>query len=883
MAENTFTQLSVPLARQAINFAPRKPLEQLIRDKKPNKNPTKFDASFRAWYQEKMGYQRQSWEELYAMGQLVSLFRQGQQLLVRRPYGGGYYVRPIANDDTYRQTAMNIMGFHAQVIEAKIVSSNPKVNIRPGDDTPQAIATAQACRPIVDCAEIEFYTSKFTRREAIYLETNGMFIHRCRWNPFKGGQTVQSRQVNQVQRQTDNGFGECAECGFHGNAVDDQGNSLFQETDTGSQCPECGSNAVDVKPPSMINMSQISMGDSMPVGEPELIQTPFQGWRWDLSKDLEESPWAIYRQRITQGAINMMLGNVIIPDSQSSGDYGLDILHALNYAGQAFAGASRQQAYGYGNREEDHRPTMAECWIPPEDASQIEIDETETIGGQVIPKGKLSDWAQGCPVCVVALNDGQAVVGVYKDESHQQEVITGQWIMQTDTGAGRGMEDTAAVQKRFNAVDGQIYQGLATTATPAAITDLSIFKEDQANYLFRPGVNIDVNLALLPPGMKLSDAFHLPPAGNINQQYIQYGSKFLMQMVELSSLSVEYSDLLSIDNRTATGAQITAALANSLYGPMLATKAQARVTIAKRVIELHQTHNAASRYFAGNGNAKGRLVGAGDLKGKVIFELVQNSELPVTPYSQQNDVQVFFQAYGGAPIAAQIRRDDPEFFRATSAPFNIDWGPDDDADISTLCLSRLEQMKSGLQSGINDPVMLTESLRPPVSVKEPKHKEKSLWWSEYLDLQQGQEAPMEIRQAAELMFDMHTKYETLKAMPGSVGQGLVAGAGQAAAMAPSAIGQMALQEMGGGNVGAPDQAAQQAHEANQAQHDRELDATKTMADQQHKEKLKLMEIEGQKQITELQGKNALDTTKQAGINAVKAQKAKPKVKPKTAA
>jgi len=610
-------------------------------------------------------------------------------------------------------------------------------------------------------------------------------------------------------------------------------------------------------------MSQISMGESVPVGEPEIINTPLMGWRWDLAKDLEDSSWAIYRQRITQGAINLMLGDVVIPDSKSSDDYGLEMLRILNTAGQAYAGRSQQSFYG-GGRELDTRPTMFEMWLSAEDQAEIECDEGDTICGEKMPKGRMSDFFKGEPVCIVGLNDGAVVIGAYAKESQRDEVVTGPWIMQAQSGVGRGMEDTTAVQRRFNAVDGQVYQGLANTATPAAITDLSIFKEDQANYLFRPGVNIDVNLAMLPPNTTLKDAFFLPPAGNINQQYIQYGSQFLLQMAELSSLSVEYSDLLSIDNRTATGAQITAALANSLYAPMLATKGQARVRIAQIIVDLHKKHSVAGRYFSGKGSARGRMVSAQDLKGKVIFELVEGSELPVTPFSRQTEITSFFQAFGGPVVAAQLKATDPEFFRATSAPFNIQWGPESAEDISTLCLSRLEQMREGVNSGIADPNQLVQMIRPPVSRIEPKHPEKALWYAEYLDLQQGQEAPDVLRAACEAMFNLHHQLEMQKQMPQTMQSGLVAGVGQAAAAAPSAIGAAMLQ----GDEGGEDPAAAQAHEAELHARDQELEAAQTLSDQQHQ--LQLKQVEGATQIA---------VTREQGKNAVAAAKARPKPKP----
>lgn len=878
MADQNFTQLSVPLARRSANFAPIRPLRDLLENKKPNKNPTKFEAAFKTWYTTKLNYENAAWQSLYATAQLVAFYRAGEFLLQRRPaaYGGGYYVRPNTQTDTYQKLALNLMMFHSQVCEAKIIASNPNVNMRAGDDTPQAIAAAQACRPIVDCYETEWYTNKWARREALDFLTNGMIIGEVRWNPFKGGQSVQSRQVTQVQKQTDNGFGECAVCQFTGEAQD------FPESDAGVNCPECGSDAVDVKPPTMINMSQIGMGQSIPVGEPELIRSPLQGWRWELSKDLEDSPWAIKRQRITQGAINMMIGdNVIIPDSQSSDDYGLSILHSLSYAGQAYAGSARRNMYG-GNRDNDHHPTMAECWIPPDEQAEIDVDETETISGQPIPKGKLSDFGQGQPVCVVTLNDGQAIVGVYKNETHQDQVYTGQWIMQSESGAGRGMEDTAAVAQRFNNADGQIYQGLATTATPAAITDMSLFKEDQANYLFRPGVNIDVNLALLPPNMKLSDAFYLPQAGNINQQYINYSSTFLRQMAQITSFATEFTDgLIGVDNRTATGAQITAALANSLYAPMLGTKGQTRVRIAQMIVALVAKHSVAGKYYAGKGNAKGRRVSGQDLRGNVVFELVPNSELPVTPFSQQTDIRVMVESLGGPEGLLMIKKQEPEMFEQLSAPFNYKPEVDLVDQVSTLCLERLEQFKQGFKAGIDNPLMLVDNLQPPISAYEPHMKEKQIWCSNWLDLQQGQESPLVIRQAVEQMWVRLETLNTQREMPVAANQGVIQGVAAAAAQAPTALGAAAFQSVQGGED--QGQAQQVAHEQELARQEDEHEAATTLAE--HQQEIRLKEIEGENQlrVTALQGRNAAETARIAGDNAVRVAKAKPRPKPAAAA
>lgn len=863
----------MPLSRSAQNFAPIKPIRDLLEQRKPNKHPTKFESAFKEWYTAKLNYERAARDETISMAQLVSLFRKGQQLNVqRRPFGApGYYVRPYANDDTYRQTALNFMSFHSQVGESKMLSSNPTVNMRAADDTPEAIAAAQACRPVVDCYETEWYTAKFSRREAIRYLTDGMVIYQVRWNPFKGEYKVAERTVSRREITIDAGRGLCADCDYEGEADE------FPPTNFGFTCPQCQSPAVDLQPAQKRSLAQIGMGQPKPMGEPELIVSSFMSWHWDMKVDLERSPWAIKRQYITQGAVNLMFGDVVIPSTGTSDDYGLDVLHALAYSGQSFQGSSWSNRYGHFT-DNERRPTMFEAWLSPEEQALIECDEGDTIAGVTMPAGRLSKFCQGKPCCVVGLNDSALIVGVFVGESQQQEVITAQWFMDADSGGGRGLEDLAGVQKRSNAVDGQIYQGLAMTATPAILLDKSILKEDDGKYLFRPGQNIDVNLSMLPPNTSLKDAFFIGTPGAVSQQYIQYGQMLMDQMASLSSLAVEFSESgLPIDNRTATGAQITAGLANSLYGPMLMSKGESRVEIAKKIVQLTSEHAIAGRYYPGKGAAKGRMVSGENLRGKVIFDLAQGSELPTTPFSRQTDVRVFGESFGGMLVAAQVQAQFPKFFSAMSKPFNLEFDTETEDEVSNLCLKRLEQMKAGLQMGITDPSQLVAQIKPAIRLTEPKHKEKATWYSDWQDLESAQEAPEELRQAVENLYWLHQNYSTQKQLPEAANQGAI----QAAQMAPAAMGASALQgqqeppqqEDKSAELGAKMQIEQMKAEKDVHLKEIELDTQKEVARTQSATMLKQ---------TAMQGENQLENTRLAGENAVRVQKSKPKPAAKSA-
>ena len=307
---NSLEQLQIPLSRGGQNLAPAQPIIEWRKNKTPPKELSKFHDAIKKKYDEFLNYEKEVWTEIISRAQLVALFRRGDQIDIhRRPFGApGYYIRPAQNDNSYRQTAMNLMSFHSQACEAKQIASNPSVNMRPGDDTPEAIAAAQACRPVVDCYEMEWYTARFSRREGIRLLNDGIVIHQVRWNPLKGQYGVAERTVSRRDVVMEPGVGYCADCQHEADGEE------FEPSDFGNKCPQCGSEAVDVTPPVKQSIAQIGMGQPKPTGEPELITSPMASWRWDLATDLECSSWAIKRQRISQGAVSLIIGDAPLPD-----------------------------------------------------------------------------------------------------------------------------------------------------------------------------------------------------------------------------------------------------------------------------------------------------------------------------------------------------------------------------------------------------------------------------------------------------------------------------------------------------------------------------------------------------------------------------------------
>jgi hypothetical protein len=255
------------------------------------------------------------------------------------------------------------------------------------------------------------------------------------------------------------------------------------------------------------------------------------------------------------------------------------------------------------------------------------------------------------------------------------------------------------------------------------------------------------------------------------------------------------------------------------------------------------------------------MVDGNELKrGKVIFDLVPNSQLPVTPFSQQTDVRVLIESFQGVAGLVDLKQADPGMFRQLTRPFNVPLEVETEDDVSNLCLGRLEQMKSNLMAGVTDPQELVAQIRPQIRATEPKHKEKATWWSNWLDLQSAQEAPEELRQAAENMYWLHQNLMTKAAIPQAMNQGMV----QAAQMAPAALGQAAIQP----------QEQQPQQEDNSA----ELEAEMAMEREKNEKDLHLKQMESQTQVAvaHIQGQNQLENTRLAGKNQIAVAKAKPK-------
>ena len=179
-------------------------------------------------------------------------------------------------------------------------------------------------------------------------------------------------------------------------------------------------------------------------------------------------------------------------------------------------------------------------------------------------------------------------------------------------------------------------------------------------------------------------------------------------------------------------------MVNSLYGPMLMSKGESRVSIAEMLVRLICKYGSAEGVIQVKVPRRAAWSQGKTFGEKLCSELEQNSQLPTTPYTQQTDVRVALEALGGVQGLLMLKQGDPEMLYQLLKPFTgLKLESESEDEVSNLCLDRLEQIEQAFQSGVVDPNQLIEMIQPPVSMYEPKQKEKQTWWSNFWTWNRG--------------------------------------------------------------------------------------------------------------------------------------------------
>lgn len=401
--------------------------------------------------------------------------------------------------------------------------------------------------------------------------------------------------------------------------------------------------------------------------------------------------------------------------------------------------------------------TFDEMWLLPECYADVIISgDEQTLGGQTLPKGKLIDvFPDG--LVAVGLNGMAVLLGLHAEKA-KDHIVSGCWFKKSMSGAGRGLQDSIEVQKRANILDSQRLVYLASTATPAVMYLKTIIDADKVKYLADPHTNIGVDPTKLPDGFKLPDAFHqFSPQYAGAAQLVEYIETFCTNAFAFTTGVTEFSSGLpgaAGQNDTATGAQLEQSTADMVNMPVFDVKAEVRRRSAEITVELFRKHMPVKRTIQLTGKF-GRqqsidLSGA-DLDTDLVFEVAKNSQIPKGPYAKRQDMNACLQLFGGFMGYAQAKQIDPRGTAEVVQAWDLDLESDEMDDIEELCRKRLEQMKQGVTMGLTDPVELIAQIQPPISEVELNLDNKAKWFARWLDEDDGQESPMSLRKAAELV------------------------------------------------------------------------------------------------------------------------------------
>jgi len=770
------TSLSLLPSHEGANLAPIKPLLKLGEgDKKPQ---AALDEAIKERFQHYLKQEQSTWDEMIKAGEEVAHFISGKQFLMPSPYSTGprWLSYPVVGGGTpSERRALSHMQYHTSGNLEKWLNSNPDVRVRPGVESDDAHEAAEGAGIVVDHYEPKFYGARVSIAECLEGLTFGSYVWRLKIDPTLKSITAYRQIFENREVKIGPGWGKCGDCNYEGSAQDFTevpGEGIYT-------CPKCHAEAL-VIPPASDQIPTLKNTEPVELGDFNLELQSFAQCRWDLKYHADESPWMIIRRRDSESSLKQLIGNVKIPGGGTS-DLGLDVVDRLAYSGQARAGKSD----GSSKKTLYKDPvTIEEFWMSPAEYGDIVLRQTtETVSGETIPSNvPLGEIAKGQNICVLGVNEMSAVLGIFI-EDHRDYIVQGKWYSKTGTGAGRGLQDLTEVQKVFNSDHQQTHTYLRSSSTPAMLVASEVLgEENKSRYINTPATNIPVSIANLAEGVSLDQLVRpaFQPTG-VAPQFFEFTYNRLSEYAQFASHFMPFTGgLPGVDNKTATGANITQAATNALYTPVLSVKGEVRRLVAEKLVKLYPKHFPVDRYFPLGGKHQkhsGKWLKGATLDTDLLFEVVADSWNPRNSYIKRQDYAGFVQLFGGVAGWMQARQLDPERVGDMERTFDLELDSETRNVAQSLCFRRVRQIQQAA-SIVQDPMQLVGvqpaidpqqptgltitgqgAIQPPVSQAEPGHAIKRQWLMEWLDSDDGLEAPMPVRGAVEVLIQLHTQLD----------------------------------------------------------------------------------------------------------------------------
>jgi hypothetical protein len=568
-------------------------------------------------------------------------------------------------------------------------------------------------------------------------------------------------------------------------------------------CPVCRSPNAELMPAEPFNVEAVAGYDEVETGSIVCEPVPAFELKHDLGELPQDSPYLIRRRRVRLSLLQSKFPFLHI--KQSKGDNrGLQIAESLK----------RTSAQGgmvwSKDAQEESATDFIQVWLDPCMYSRLRLkSDMRTLDGVTIPAGtNLVDlFPKGLYMCFI---EGIEGVVELRNEHHRDYWVGQVYRQRAISSLGTGLEDIVEGNRQLNLIYSIIYTQLRTSAMPATLFDERLLPNGASAYLGSLS-NIPVNLSALED-KKLSDAVHQLQPQPPTAQHFGYADK-LNQYMQLASRVTEFSGgLPGVNNTTATGAQITQATAQSLFGPQLALKADVDRRGAEIILQLFKTYCIDEVWvtLAGKrGRQDGMWLAAGNISTDLYAEVVPDSYLPQTNLERRERWDGFLQRVGGLPGLKAALQQFPEQVEQLAEIFDVDLASADYTAAAEMCRLRIEQMKAALpmlqvmQQGIPatqmaadpltgemvevpvDPLaeageFLLGILAPPIEPEEVGHLASISYYRSCLTEDEFLDAPPELRAGIKAAIRRHVEGLIAEAQL----TGMVAMAGMPPAPAP---------------------------------------------------------------------------------------------------
>lgn len=712
------------------------PMERQQQDRSIEVEPDWFRATRKELEQE----DKETWDNETLKWALVFNFCEGRQLLKRAKYGHGWRPAPLPDRTDIPVYGFNLTGFYSENIKAKWTQSTTDIIWRPARETDDAIGMSKAGTAVHEHYARKLYTNAFRQMEALLAQC-GKYARYY----YYTDEVKQNARRPRIEQQTIQ-FGEsafyCPDCGSS-DVLPDEGtilSSVSSNTETANAvpangallpansgapgtgglnspsvldappmpgealpantgeigmsgtvvCPVCGSPNAELMPAEPFNVEAVAGYDEIETGSIVCEPVPAFELKHDLGELPQDSPYLIRRRRVRLPLLQSKFPFLHI--KQSKGDNrGLQIAESLK----------RTSAQGgmvwSKDAQEEPATEFVQVWLDPCMYSRLRLKtDMRTLDGAVIPAGtNLVDlFPKGLYMCFIEGIDG---VVELRNEHHRDYWVGQVYRQRAISSLGTGIEDIVEGNRQLNLIYSIIYTQLRTSAMPATLFDERLLPNGASAYLGSLS-NIPVNLAALED-KRLPDAVHQLQPQPPTAQHFGYAEK-LNQYMQLASRVTEFSGgLPGVNNTTATGAQITQATAQSLFGPQLALKADVDRRGAEIILQLFKTYCIDEVWvtLAGKrGRQDGMWLAAGNISTDLYAEVVPDSYLPQTNLERRERWDAFLQRVGGLPGLKAALQEFPEQVEQLAEIFDVDLASADYSAAAEMCRLRIEQMKAAL-------------------------------------------------------------------------------------------------------------------------------------------------------------------------------------------